>query len=246
MGQSLSMRFMKVADYDALSSAAAKHIRAAALSKPDFLFCAASGDTPSGTYRELAKDPQSFADMRVLKLDEWGDLDADHPAACENYLRKHLLAPLAVEPERFEGFRGNAPDAVAECARVDAWLAKHGPIDLCLLGLGRNGHLALNEPAEALEAASHVSSLAEISRTHPMLEHAGGQVSHGLTLGMAGIMQSREILLLVSGEHKQRPLADLMSRHISSQAPASFLWLHAHSLCICDAAALGSTSLPDA
>lgn len=240
------MRFLKVDDHAALSREAAKRIAAAARAKPEFLFCAASGDTPTATYREMAAACDVYTAMRVLKLDEWGGLRADHPAACERYLRENLLAPLGVDAARYQGFRGDAADTSGECARVDAWLGTNGPIDLCLLGLGRNGHLGLNEPAEALEAPSHVARLAETSRSHPMLRDSRAEVDHGLTLGMAGIMQAKEVLLLVSGVHKREPLADLMSRRVSPQVPASFLWLHPRALCICDAAAAGDLHFPDA
>lgn len=240
------MRFLKLADYESLSRAAAQVIREAARHKPDMLFCAASGDTPTGTYAEMARTPDAFADMRVFKLDEWAGLPPDNPATCEAYLQETLIRPLGIPAERYQGFRGDAADLAAECARVDAWLGEHGPIDLCLLGLGRNGHLGLNEPADALRAPSHVAELADLSRTHPMLAATGGAVTSGLTLGMGGIQRARQVLLVVSGAHKREPLGQLVRGGISSQHPGSFLWLHADALCLCDEAAAAGLGLPDA
>ena len=97
------------------------------------------------------------------------------------------------------GFDSHAADPKAECTRVARWLEGNGPIDLCVLGLGTNGHLAMNEPAEALVARTHVAALAESTLRHPMLDSFEHPPNHGLTLGMTDILQSRKILLLLNG-----------------------------------------------
>src|SRR5436305_10545129 len=140
--------------YGALSRRAAGLILAELKRRPNLLFCASAGNTPALTYRLLAaqgaRAPRLFAKMRVLQLDEWGGLAPTHEAACRADLSTKLVEPLAISPARFQSFRSDAPDAQAECARMTRWLRAHGPIDLCLLGLGTNGHIAMNEPAPAL------------------------------------------------------------------------------------------------
>ena len=145
-----------------------------------------------------------------------------------------MLDPLAVPPERRIDFRGDAPDAAAECRRVAAALEAAGPIDLCILGLGLNGHLALNEPAESFDPFCHVATLAEQSRTHPMLAETADPVRQGLTLGLGDILRSHRILLMVSGAAKRMPLARLAARRVTPALPASFLWLHGDAACLCD------------
>ena len=144
------MRFTILPDREALDREAAALIWEAAGAKPDLLICLASGETPTGTYGLLAAAPERLASARFIQLDEWAGVGADDPASCAAYLEHTIRSPLAVPPERWIGFRGDAPDAAAECRRVEAALAAAGPIDLCILGLGRNGHLGLNEPARAL------------------------------------------------------------------------------------------------
>ena len=119
-------------------------------------------------------------------------------------------------------------------------LDKEGPIDICVLGLGANGHLALNEPAEQLQPFVHVARLTAESCQHPMLAESAARPSYGLTIGMADILQSRKVLLLVSGVHKREQFQRLLSRQVSTQFPASFLWLHPDVTCLCDRDAKGA------
>ena len=240
------MRFTVLPDRGALDRHAAALIWAAAGEKPDLLICLASGETPTGTYALLASAPNRLASARFVQLDEWAGLAAADPASCAAYLERTVRSPLAVPAERWIGFRGDAPDAAAECRRVAAALEAAGPIDLCILGLGRNGHLALNEPAESFDPFCHIATLDERSRAHPMLAGTDGSVREGLTLGLGDILRSRRILLLVSGAAKREPLAQLAGSRVTSALPASFLWLHGDAECLCDREAAAGTGLDDA
>jgi galactosamine-6-phosphate isomerase len=107
-------------------------------------------------------------------------------------------------------------------------------MDICILGLGMNGHLALNEPGESLEAHVHISKLSGSSLTHSMIGEMKIKPSYGLTLGMADILQSTFILLIISGTKKKKITADLLDGKISTSLPASFLWLHPNVVCLVD------------
>jgi galactosamine-6-phosphate isomerase len=178
--------------------------------------------------------------MRVLQIDEWGGLSPRNPASCHADIEEKLLKPLGIERSRFCGFRGLAPDARAECRRVARWLQRNGPIDLCLLGLGANGHLALDEPGNALIPHAHVARLARTSRNHSMLTGLNRKPRFGLTLGLADILSSRKILLLVSGTHKRAALKRAFQSQVTTWFPASFLWLHPDVTLICDRSAAGA------
>lgn len=234
-------------DYEALSQRAADRIRIALARKPNLLLCAAGGNSPARTYELLAEqcrlDPPAFAAMRIVQLDEWGGLPPADPGACETQLRAVLALPLGIPAHRWFGFRSDAPDPAAECELMRAKLAGEGPIDLCLLGLGTNGHIAMNEPAPGLQPFAHVAQLAESSLRHPMLARSRHQPTHGLTLGMAEILASREILLLVSGAAKRAPLQRLLQREIATDFPASFLWLHPNWQLLCDREAAAGLTL---
>ena len=240
------MRFTVLPDREALDRHAAALIREAARESPGLLVCLASGETPTGAYALLAGEPGRLADARFIQLDEWAGLGAADPASCAAYLERTVRGPLAVPPERWIGFRGDAPDAAVECRRVEAALEAAGPIDLCILGLGRNGHLALNEPAESFDPFCHVATLDARSREHPMLAGTDGSVLEGLTLGLGDILRARRILLLVSGRAKREPLARLATRRVTPALPASFLWLHGDVTCLCDREAAAGSGLDDA
>ncbi len=228
------------ADHETLSRHAADWVAARLRARPDALLCLASGGTPTRTYELLAGQPQELRRARLLKLDEWGGLAMNDPATCESYFRRLLLAPLGHDL-RLHGFCSRPADPAAECGRVSAWLAANGPIDVSLLGLGVNGHLGFNEPAAALEPFAHVAKLSAVSMNHGMLSPARARPGYGLTLGMADLLASREILLLVSGRHKRAALRRLLAGGVSPRLPASFLWLHPRVTLLCDAAALGSS-----
>ena len=246
MARADAVRFTVLPDREALDRKAAALIWEAVRAKPDLLICLASGGTPTGTYALLAAAPEQLARARYIQLDEWAGVGPDDPASCAAYLERTVRGPLAVPPERWIGIRGDAPDAAAECRRVAAALEEAGPIDLCILGLGLNGHLALNEPAESFDPFCHVATLAEQSRTHPMLAETAAPVRQGLTLGLGDILRARRILLMVSGVAKREPLARLAARRVTPALPASFLWLHGDAVCLCDRDAAADTELDDA
>jgi galactosamine-6-phosphate isomerase len=203
----------------------------------DALVCLASGNTPTRAYEILAAhyaaERKLFERMRAIKLDEWGGLAMDDPGSCEHHLRRTVIDPLGLN-DRYVAFDGQSPAPADECDRIARWLAENGPIDLCVLGLGVNGHLGFNEPGPILQPHAHLAQLSPASLAHAMLSRTTVRPTFGLTLGIADILQSRRILLLVSGAAKRDPLARLLDGSISTQFPASLLSLHASVTLLCD------------
>jgi galactosamine-6-phosphate isomerase len=243
-GRDLSAAQIQVADsYEEMGRWAEQLIAAELKRRPDLILCASAGGTPTRLYELMAarfrRQPRLFEKMRVLQIDEWGGLASRHPATCESDLRAKLLEPLRVEKARYTGFRSQTKDPESECRRIGEWLDQNGPIDICILGLGLNGHVAMNEPAEALVARAHVARLTRSSLNHPMLKQSKTKPRYGLTIGMRDILCSRTILLLVNGTHKQAPFRRLLQPSITTRFPASFVWLHPQTLILCDRAAAG-------
>ena len=223
---------------DAMSRLAAQWIVQEIQRRRDLLLVAASGGTPTPVYEQLgqlaAREPGLFRELRIAKLDEWGGLAMDDPASCECYLQKHLVQPLRLDHQRYWGFRSDPADAQAECRRIQERLEAEGPIDICVLGLGLNGHVGFNEPGAFLHPFAHIAELSEASLQHPMLQDARGSATFGMTLGMADLLCARRILLLVCGSAKQEALQRLMCGRIRTDFPASLLWLHPNATCLCD------------
>jgi galactosamine-6-phosphate isomerase len=230
-----------LADHEAVSQSAADWLVQQLRGHPDLLLCLASGVTPERTYAILCergrKAPSWFDRCRILKLDEWGGLPRTDRASCDYHLRSALIDPLELS-DRYVAFDGPAADPQAECARIAQWLAENGPIDTCVLGLGRNGHLGFNEPADFLLPHAHVAELSEASLGHAMLSQSEARPTYGLTLGMADLMESRQILLVVTGAAKREPLQKLLSGQITTQFPASMLQMHPNVRLLCDSAAV--------
>jgi len=223
--------------FQQMGRAAAEVIADELRKKPGLLLCAATGSTPTPAYgfltAKIKEEPGLFQSLRILKLDEWGGLPMDDTGSCETYLQNHLIRPLKIPSARYISFQSRA-EPEAECRRIAEALHQNGPIDLCVLGLGLNGHLGFNEPADSLQPMPHRAELAPSSLQHSMIRESKVPLEYGLTLGMADLLQSRKILLLVNGAHKNAAMKRLFSRRISPHFPASFLWLHPRVICICD------------
>jgi galactosamine-6-phosphate isomerase len=228
-------------DAEAMSRAAAARFAAEVRRRQSALACLATGASPERTYQMLVEhaqaEPDLYAKVRWMKLDEWGGIAMNDPASCESFLRRILLTPLGVPPARYFGWASQPIDPDAECRRVAGWLAEHGPIDIAILGLGENGHLGFNEPAARLQPGPHVAALSPTSLAHAMLGRSQVRPTYGLTLGMDDLLTGRRILLLVSGERKARQLRRLACDGITPKFPASLLRRCAQVSIFCDAAA---------
>jgi galactosamine-6-phosphate isomerase len=229
-------------NYEEMSRAAAMTLTEELRTNPNLLLCAATGSTPTRTYELLTarmkEEPDLFHNLQLLKLDEWGELPMKDAGTCETYLQKYLIKPLKIPAARYLSFQSQA-NPETECARIDRLLEKVGPIDVCVLGLGLNGHLGLNEPADALQPKAHRAELDPGTLQHSMLQQAAIPIRYGLTLGMGQLLQAKKIILLVNGAHKAAALQQLFSRRITTRFPASFLWLHPQVICFCDQTARG-------
>ena len=229
------MKLIDFKDMEEMGEYAASIIIAEATRNPELLLCAATGSSPLPLYERLAreaqKDARLFREMRVIPLDEWVGLSAEE-GSCHAHLKKHVLAPLQITKDRYYSFDPAAKNLEEECGRIQNILESQGPIDICVLGLGRNGHLGFNEPADVLHPHCHIMDLASQTQQHIMVANSLSKPTKGLTLGMQDILASKRIVLLVSGKGKEEAILKLRSAEISSQCPASFLWLHNNVDCL--------------
>ncbi|MBA4409282.1 MAG: galactosamine-6-phosphate isomerase [Bacteroidota bacterium] len=210
------------------------------------LLCTATGSSPTGMYQLLCtqfqENPELFEQLRIIKLDEWGGVAMDQPGTCEHYLQQNLLQPLQIPEPRYTGFNSNPENPGLECERIQDKLRTEGPIDLCILGIGLNGHLAFNEPADYLQPFCHVAELSEMTLQHAMASKMNFKPTYGFTLGMADILHSKMILILIAGKQKREIVQKLMSKQVSSSVPASFLWLHPNVYCLIEKDAFDETA----
>jgi 6-phosphogluconolactonase/glucosamine-6-phosphate isomerase/deaminase len=190
---------------------------------PATRICLPTGETPRPLYMAAAPLIDVSA-ATVFLLDEFG-LPPGSFARCDSMLQRHLLESLDKPPGVYHRLDVNAPDPTNECDRFDSLVADGG-LDLTLLGLGGNGHLALNEPGTAADSPTRVTELAPSTADAVRGYDVAADPVDGMTLGLRRILASEEIWLLVTGSHKALILERTINGPIGPDLPASFLRDH--------------------
>ncbi len=217
--------------YDALSDHTARHIAALLRQKPDAMLCLASGDTPIGTFRRLTELAQAgeadVSHCTFVGLDEWVGFGPTDVGSCGYYLYRDLFSPLQIRPDQIHYFNAKAVDLPAECMRIDAVIAERGGLDLMLVGIGLNGHIALNEPGTSFHRYAYVSDLAESTiQVGQKYFDQPTILDRGITLGLQHLMDAKEVVLLASGPRKATIIRDALTVPVTEQLPASIIQMH--------------------
>ncbi len=200
----------------------------------------ATGSSPRPIYRELARryrDGLTFAAARAFLLDEYVGLPADHPGRLVAAIRRDLLDHVDLPLDRLDSLDGTVADLDAECARHEAAIADAGGVDLQLLGIGGNGHIAFNEPGSWLGARSRVVALTAQTRADNAAsfdDRLDDVPAQALTQGVATILDARQLLLVASGPRKAGPVALALEGPVTAEVPASALQLHAQLTVVLD------------
>ena len=240
----MRLRTIVVEDAAELATRAAAEISLEISRKPELSLLAATGNTPMGCYAELAArytaGTLDTTKLRVVQLDEYLGVSDDDPRSLYRWLETSLTGPLEISQERLIRFSGDAEDAERDCREVATRITAWGGIDLSVLGLGPNGHLGFNEPPSAPDAPTRTVSLTPASLASNAPYWAGLPVPHrAVTVGMDVILNSRRVLLLVSGEHKREILRRTLHETPLPDVPAT--WLQTANLTvIADRAAWGN------
>ena len=227
-----------------MSHAAAEDFieRVARIRRP--LICLPSGRSPMSFLKILRGHYQradSLPDWYFVGLDEWVGIGEHEQGSCRYFFDEHLFRPLGIGDERVSFFNGLSEDLQAECKRTELFIKDHGGIDLCVLGIGTNGHLGLNEPGADRHAAMFISNL-----TSSTIEAAQAyfdrprEVTMGVTLGLSTLLASRHIFLLASGQSKAEIIRKVVEEPITSEVPGSWLQEHPSTAIYLDGAAAAS------
>jgi glucosamine-6-phosphate isomerase len=230
--------------YSDLSEQTAIQIAAIIAQKPDALLCFPAGETSIGTFNyliELNKAGKvSFKQCKIVGLDEWAGLGEMKRENCYSFLRKHLFDHIDLSEENLCFFDGEASNLLNECDQTDAFIRQYGPIDMMLLGVGMNGHLGLNEPGTSFDLYSHIVSLDETTKVVGQKYFSGKVVlSKGISLGMKYILESKTVILQISGSRKAEIAKQLIDSEISNMLPASVLKSHQNAYLMMDKESAG-------
>lgn len=217
----------------ALAEGAAQRVGADVRRRPALVMGLPTGRTPVALYRKLAemaaKGQVDFGGVTTFNLDEFAGLPAGDPRSYRSFMAAHFFGPAGVPAARTHFLNGTAADADRECARYEASIVEAGGIDLQLLGVGVNGHIGFNEPADGLHARSHLAELHAETReaNAELFGHDPGAVPpRALSMGMATILGARAIMVLATGEEKAVAVQRAIEGPVTTRLPASFLQLH--------------------
>ena len=223
-----------------LAEQAAGRVAALFRDNPRAVVALPTGATPRGMYERLATlhraDKFSCREARFFNLDEFVGLPPDNPCSYAAYLWRHFFRRVDADPTRIRTLRGDASDLEAECRAYDQAIKAAGGLDLAILGLGRNGHVAFNEPSSDWQATTHRVTLTESTRRAQRQQFPSGEAipRQGLTMGLRTLREARSILLLVAGAGKEAGLAALRADAPDPIWPVTALLDHPNLVVLAD------------
>jgi glucosamine-6-phosphate deaminase len=216
---------------EALAARAASILLAAIREDPRITLGLPTGRTPIGMYErvvsECSREYSCFRDVQTFNLDEYAGVPPEHPASYATYMQHHLFDHVDVDPANTHIPHGTAPDLAEECIHFEQEIRDAGGLGLTFLGLGRNGHIGFNEPGTAFDTRTRVVELTESTRKANADLFPSGEVpTRAITMGIATILESKRIVLLIAGSGKEDAIARLENGFIDESFPASALWRH--------------------
>lgn len=230
---------------------AAARVAARVTDHPDAVLAIPTGRTPVEMYRRLVNAHRSGAvdlgQVRWFALDEFRGIAPDHPESFRGWLMEHLILPARLDPLRLVSMRGDTMDPDAEAAAYEAKIRAAGGLELAILGLGRNGHLAFNEPGTPEDSTTGVRSLTDVTReANQYLFPAEDAPTRGLSMGLGTIATARALLLMATGSSKSDAVRAMIQQETRVEAcPAALLRDHPDATVLLDreaAAALGKVT----
>ena len=230
-------------DYKEMSRIAANIISAQVVLKPDCVLGLATGSTPVGTYEKLVERYKEgdldFSQVTSVNLDEYKGLSGDNDQSYRYFMNKNLFDHVNIDKNRTYVPDGLEPDSDKASREYDEIIESVGGVDLQLLGIGHNGHIGFNEPADEFCRGTHCVDLA--ARTTEANKRLFGKEEdvprQAYTMGIGTIMRARKILLLASGEDKAEIIARALTGPVTPKVPASILQFHNDVTVVCDEAA---------
>jgi len=238
------MRIIRARDYKDMSEKAASIIWAQMLLKKNSVLGLATGGTVLGIYEILCEKYMEgeldFSSVKTLNLDEYVGLEGRHPQSYRHYMDKNLFEKVNILKNNTFLPNGLAEDLKRECKDYDETIRQLGPIDLQLLGLGRNGHIGFNEPDDHFEDNTHVRRLNETTiKDNSRFFEMGEEVpKSAITMGIKPIMEAKAVLLAVSGVEKAKALKAVLNGPVTPSVPGSILGKHENLIVVADLDAL--------
>jgi glucosamine-6-phosphate deaminase len=230
-------------DYEGMSRLSAKIIAQVVREKPRAVLGLATGSTPVGTYKELIRlhkeEGLDFSQVVTFNLDEYIGLPPEHDQSYYYFMHENLFNHINIPPGNIHLPPGTDEDLVAACARYEQKIVDAGGIDIQLLGIGANGHIAFNEPGSSLGSRTRVKTLDEgtIKDNARFFESIEDVPRYAVTMGIGTIMDSRRLLLLANKANKSHAISITVEGPVTALVPATIVQLHPRATIIVDKAA---------
>ncbi len=238
------MKIYRAKDYEDMSRKAANIVSAQIIMKPTCVLGLATGSTPIGLYRQLVnwyhKGDLDFSEVRTVNLDEYKGLNRENDQSYYYFMHQNLFDHVNIKAGNTHLPDGMEADSEKECARYTELIRSMGGIDLQLLGIGHNGHIGFNEPADEFWKQVHCVDLtgSTIEANKRFFASADDVPRQAYTMGIQTIMQAKKILVVANGEEKADIVQQAFFGSITPQVPASVLQLHGDVTLVADEAAL--------
>ena len=226
------MRLIRAKDYSDVSRKAANIIAAQMQLKPDCVLGLATGSSPVGTYKELIAKYESgeldFSQVKTVNLDEYVGLTGDHDQSYRYFMNDNLFSKVNIDLNNTYVPDGTIADSAEACAKYEEIVRATGGVDLQLLGLGHNGHIGFNEPADSFVVPTHVVELGEttINANARFFSSADEVPKKAVTMGIKAIMQAKKVLLIANGPDKKAIVEKALYGPVTPEVPASILQFH--------------------
>lgn len=234
------MKVIVCENYEEMSEKAANIFAAQLTLKPDSVLGLATGSTPVGMYKKLAEKNKAgeidFSAVRTFNLDEYYPIKRDNSQSYFTFMNENLFSHINIDIANTHVPNGETDDAETECKEYEEKLRAAGGVDLQVLGIGQNGHIAFNEPDDALFSYTHVTGLTKstIEANSRFFDSEKDVPTQAITMGMASIMSAKKIVLLANGASKRDAVKELLNDKITTSVPATLLKTHPDVILICD------------
>lgn len=234
------MRVVIESDADAVSRRAARFVADLVRRKPDCVLGLATGSTPLGIYRELIRMHQeeglNFSQVTSFNLDEYVGLDSSHDQSYRYFMEENLFRHINIDRSKTHVPDGLATDLGEYCEQYEEMIREAGGIDLQVLGIGRDGHIAFNEPGSSLGSRTRLKSLTgETITDNARFFASEDKVPRlAITMGVGTILESHQCLLLALGSSKAQAVQGTIEGPVTAQVTASALQLHRDVIAVID------------
>lgn len=233
------MKIIVCENYDEMSLKGAEIVKEQVNSKPDCILGLATGSTPVGLYACLSemnkKGDVDFSKVTSFNLDEYYPISPENDQSYRYFMNENLFSKINIDIEKTHVPNGMAEDPEKACKEYDESILAAGGIDLQILGIGQNGHIAFNEPDDELYEGTHLTGLTEstIKANSRFFEKEEDVPTKAVTMGIGSIMRAKKIIILANGPAKLDIVTKLINGGITTNIPASILKVHPDVTMIC-------------